>query len=100
MIFFQATQKPLSLLGVSRDVPLKKKRLNWRSFCGLLIIAQSSILEFVFFLIEAEEMDGYVQSFYFSNTTFLYGFIFATIVWKQEKMFKLMDDLGNMVQKC
>lgn len=87
-------------MGINQVTSLKARSLNWRNVLNLFTIGQFSIVGAVFFMLDAENLKGYIESFYIFETAFLYFFIYATIVWKQSKLFEQMEGFEMLAKKC
>lgn len=99
MKIFTLVREYFAVIGIS---PLKlgeKRSLNVKNGIMLFWLVQTTIVTFAFLLFEAKTFREHAECFYGWATAFINVFNYATIVWKIDKIFHLIENFENAIQK-
>lgn len=85
--------------GVIWPQKYQKNPFNVKNLLILFILVVYSILTLLYFLLEARTFTEYANSFFTTLTTFFCSMIFAIVISKTPRIFKLIDNLKAIVHK-
>lgn len=97
MKIFQFYRMPLKRLGLHPFGSKHHKSNRWKQTMVLLILIQMSLATIAFLLFEAGTFREYADSFYIFATASLKVCTFSVTLWKQSKLFKLIDDYEKTI---
>lgn len=95
MKLFEIVQENFALLGFSPNQP----RFNSKSAMVFLFIGLAAILCALFLFFEASTFIEYVNTFYTTSVAIACNIIFATLLFKKEKLLQTIYDLQEFVDK-
>lgn len=95
MKLFQSIQKSFSLLGISQN----QSRFNDRMLLAASIFSAGTTLNIVFVFTGTKTFREFTDAVYVACATAVFLICFAKIVFKMDKLFKLIDFIENIVDK-
>lgn len=93
---FQIVRKLFEVIGI---YPQQSKRFNVRNVVALLFTFTMCISSFAFLLFEVDNSHDFGASFYAAITEFAVIVSFLSIVFKMQNIFKIMDQIEEIIQK-
>lgn len=99
MKIFQYVQKLYGVLGIHQPNANKNNTWNRRKVLTYFMLVQLTGTSIIFFLFEAKTFKEYADSFYISATASLKVCTYTVSLWKMPKVFKLIDNFQNFIQK-
>lgn len=99
MKIFQYVQKLYGVLGIHRSNSNKNNTWNRRKVLTYFMLVQFTGTSIIFFLFQAKTFKEYADSFYISATASLKVCTYTVSLWKMPKVFKLIDNFENFIQK-
>lgn len=97
MKIFQFYRMPLKRLGLYPPESRHHNSTHWKLTMVLLVLIQMSLATIAFLLFEAGTFREYADSFYIFATASLKVCTFSVTLWKQSKLFKLINDYENTI---
>lgn len=96
---FQSAQEYFHQMGIYPIQPNRKFAFNLTSFCILIAMIMLFIPSTAFFLLKAQTMDEYSDTFYTSSSMLAFIFCFLVNIWKMPKFAKLIEKCENYISK-
>lgn len=96
---FQLTQVYFQILGIYPTKPNQKYSFDVTSVFVLLLMIVLFISTVTFFLLEAETVEEYLHTFYFSSSDFGFILCFLVNVWKMPNILQLIENYEEFTRK-
>lgn len=99
MKIFQLTQKNFFSVGVHPSLSHQPHPFTGKIVIGFLITSSNVVCNLVFAIFKAETLVECTQSIYMGSLAILIIFILLIIIFNVEKLFQIINDCENLVNK-
>lgn len=96
---FQSVQEYFKTMGIFPTQPNQKYSFNLMSFFILLSMFMLLIPSMAFFLLKAETIEEYFDTFYASSSVLAYIVCFIVNIWKMTNLIELIKRYENSISK-
>lgn len=93
---FRMVRNNFATIGIHPNVAMQSNRFNGKILLGFLIFGTTLTSVWMYTYCVAETFSDYNECIYLGTLITLMTFEWSNIILKMEKMFKLMDEFGNL----